>query len=147
MSLELQPVSIKEAVAFVAQHHRYLGDCRKHFFAVAVNGGGDDVVGVAIIGAPTARMDDDGYTAEVRRLCTLGDRNACSMLYGAAWRACKALGYQRLITFTLPEEGGASVKASGWRLVGERGGGSWNRKSRPRVDLAPRQKKLRWENP
>ena len=76
-----------------------------------------------------------------------GTKNACSMLYGAAWRAAKALGYRRLITYTLPAEGGASLKASGWNLVGERGGGNWNVKSRPRIDtdeLLRGQKSL-WE--
>lgn len=142
--LALQPVSIKEARAFVARHHRHNRDCRKHFFAVGANDG-SEVVGVAIIGAPTARMDDDGYTAEVRRLCTLGHKNACSMLYAAAWRACRALGYRRLITFTLVDEPGTSVRAAGWKLIGERGGGPWSRRSRPRVDLHPQQRKLRWE--
>lgn len=69
------------------------------------------------------------------------------MLYGAAWRAAKALGYKRLVTYTLPEEGGASLRAAGWRLVGECGGGSWSRESRPREDKHPIQMKYRWEAP
>jgi hypothetical protein len=146
MVLALQPISIKEAKAFIERHHRHHPKCTMHRFAVAVNDG-TAVVGVAIVGDPAARMDADGYTAEVRRLCTIGERNACSMLYAAAWRACKALGYRRLITFTLPEEGGASLRASGWLLIGERGGGSWSRNDRPRVDNHPQQKKLRWQAP
>lgn len=90
-------------------------------------------------------MLDDRFTLEVNRVATDGAKNACSMLYGAAWRAAKALGYQQLITYTLPEEGGASLRAAGWRLVGECGGGSWSRASRPRCDSHPVQKKLRWE--
>jgi len=58
------------------------------------------------------------------------------MLYSGAWKAAKALGYRRLITYTLPEEGGASLRGAGWILVGERGGGNWNVKSRPRIDTA-----------
>lgn len=92
-----------------------------------------------------ARLSWVAGTAEVVRVATDGTRNACSMLYGAAWRACRALGYRRLVTYTLPEEGGASLRAAGWRLVGEAGGGSWSRKSRPRVDLHPTQQKMRWE--
>lgn len=69
---------------------------------------GDQVRGAAIIGRPVARMLDDGWTAEVTRLATLGDHNACSMLYGAAWRACRALGWRKLITYTLAEEGGVA---------------------------------------
>ena len=92
-------------------------------------------------------VSDNGLTLEVNRCCTDGARNACSMLYGAAWRAAKALGYQRLITYTLPDEGGASLRASGWTLIGERGGGNWNVPSRPRIDTAKllRGQKLLWE--
>lgn len=92
-------------------------------------------------------MSDNGLTLEVNRCCTDGAKNACSMLYGAAWRAAKALGYQRLITYTLPEEGGASLRASGWRLLGLRGGGNWNVPSRPRIDtdLLMRGQKSLWE--
>ena len=90
-------------------------------------------------------MADDGLTLEVNRVATDGCPNACSALYGAAWRAAKAMGYQRLITYTLPEEGGASLRGAGWRLVGEAGGGKWSREGRPRVDMHPTHGKLRWE--
>jgi hypothetical protein len=90
-------------------------------------------------------MLQDGYTAEVTRLATDGTRNACSALYGAAWRAARAIGYRRMISYTLPEEGGASLRGAGWRLVGEAGGGSWSRASRARVDTHPTGTKLRWE--
>jgi len=73
--------------------------------------------------------------------------NAASMLYGAAWRAAKAMGYRRLITYTLPEEGGSSLRAAGWTVVGQSAGGTWNRNARPRVDKHPLQPKLRWEAP
>jgi hypothetical protein len=69
------------------------------------------------------------------------------MLYSASWKAAKALGYKRLITYTLPEEGGASLKASNWRCIGLKGGGNWNVRSRPRIDTdeALRGQKLLWE--
>jgi len=92
-------------------------------------------------------MLDDGWTLEVNRCCTDGTKNACSMLYSAAWKAAKALGYKRLITYTLPEEGGASLRASNWKCIGERGGGNWHRTSRPRIDTDEllRGQKLLWE--
>ena len=67
----------------------------------------------------------------------------------AACRAARALGYTRLITYTLPAEGGASLRAAGWRLVGQRGGGNCNRARRPRRDTpeALRVPKLVWEAP
>jgi len=105
----------------------------------------EKIVGVVIVGRPVARMRDNGTTLEVTRLCTDGTRNVCSFLYGAAVRAGKALGYQKIGTYTLPEEGGASLRASGWELIGRRGGGTWNRSGRQRDDKAPLQIKLLWE--
>ncbi len=104
-----------------------------------------EIVGVAIVGRPVARMAANGWTAEVTRVATDGTKNACSFLYGASWRAAKAMGYVRCITYTLPEEGGTSLRAAGWRCLGEMGGGTWTRKSRPRVDEQNTQRKLGWE--
>jgi hypothetical protein len=144
VSLELVPITLREANRFVEQHHRHHQPSRGCRFCVAVAKSGE-VVGVAIITRPVARRLDDGWTAEVSRVATDGTRNACSKLYGAAWRAARSLGFRRLITYTLPEEGGASLRGAGWRCVGEAGGGSWSRRDRPRVDLHPLQQKLRWE--
>jgi hypothetical protein len=98
-----------------------------------------------MVGRPVARHADDGWTLEVTRCCTDGTQNACSTLYAAAWRAARALGYHRLITFTLPQEGGASLRASGWRELYRTKGGSWDREDRPRVDKHPTQPKTLWE--
>ena len=135
MALEITPISLDEANAFVELHHRHHKPVPGAKFCLAVSDDGT-VRGVAIVGRPVARMSDDGFTLEVNRCCTDGARNACSMLYGAAWRAARALGFRRLITYTLPEEGGASLRGAGWKLIGLRGGGNWNRDSRPRVDTA-----------
>lgn len=145
VSLSLSPITLAKANAFVEKHHRHHKPVPGAKFCIAVSDVAWIVRGVAIVGRPVARQSDDGWTLEVNRCCTDGTHNACSMLYGAAWRAAKALGYRRLITYTLPEEGGASLRASGWKLIGAAGGGSWNRPSRPRIDTAPTQEKLRWE--
>jgi hypothetical protein len=150
--LEITPITLDEANAFVARNHRHHNPVVGHKFSIAVSsyGEGDDqsgICGVCIVGRPVARHLDDGWTLEVTRCCTDGTKNACSMLYGAAWRAAKAMGYRRLITYTLPEEGGASLRAAGWTLLGKRGGGNWNVPSRPRIDTdaALRGQKLLWE--
>ena len=135
MRLKVTPINLDEANAFVAVQHRHHSPVPGAKFCVAV-ADGDRIVGVAIVGRPVARMSDNGLTLEVSRCCTDGTRNACSMLYAAAWRAAKALGFQRLITYTLPEEGGASLRGAGWTLVGMRGGGNWNVPSRPRVEAS-----------
>ena len=141
--MELQPITLKEAMRFVDLHHRHHKAPQGGLFAIGLeeNGG---VIGVAIVGRPVARMLDNGYTAEITRLCVLdGFPNACSMLYSACWRAARAMGYHRLITYILKSESGSSLYAANFRLVGECGGGTWNRTSRPRVDTHPiEQKKL-----
>lgn len=142
--LTITPITQREAFAFIAEHHRHHRPPRGSIMQVAV-ANREGVVGVAVVGRPVARLLDDGWTAEVTRVATDGSRNACSMLYGAAWRAAKALGYRKLVTYTLPEEGGASLRGAGWTCIGHAGGGSWNRKDRPRVDLHPTQAKFRWE--
>ena len=114
MSLEIQPCTLREATRFVLDHHRHHRPPQGGLFAIALSTSELGVRGVVIIGRPVARMNDDGFTAEVTRCCTLGDKNACSMLYGAAWRAARALGYRRLITYTLATEPGTSLVASGF---------------------------------
>lgn len=144
MKMALSPLSLKEANAFVTNHHRHHKPARGHKFSLgAVKE--DVIVGVVIVGRPVSRHRDDGMTLEVTRLCTDGTRNACSFLYGAAAKAVFALGYQRIGTYTLPDEGGASLRGAGWKLIGERGGGSWSVPSRPRVDTHPLQTKFLWE--
>lgn len=144
MSLCIIPIRLEEANAFVTHYHRHHLPCVGHKFSIAVSDG-TDVHGVAIVGRPISRMTDDGWTLEVNRCCTDGTRNACSMLYRAAWRAASAMGYRRLVTYTLPEEGGSSLRGAGFRILGERGGGTWSRKNRPRVDTHPLQTKMLWE--
>jgi len=144
--LVIVPCAIGDAKAFVAQHHRHHGAPQGGLWAVGVAAGAH-MVGVAIVGRPVARMLMDGWTAEVIRVCVVeGYPNACSMLYAACRRAALALGWRKLVTYTLPEEGGASLRGAGWRVVAERtGGGSWSRTQRPRVDRHPMQEKMRWE--
>jgi hypothetical protein len=144
VALSIVPVSHAEANAFVKRLHRHHRPTPGAKFCLAV-AEGSEIVGVAIVGRPVSRHLDDGWTLEVNRTCTDGHRNANSMLYGAAWRAAQALGYRRLITYTLPEESGSSLRGAGWRCLGERGGGNWSRQDRPRVDTHPTQTKLLWE--
>lgn len=124
--LQIVPLTLRVANAFVAEHHRHHKPCRGHRFSIGVADLDGNLHGVAIIGRPVARHYDDGLTAEVNRSCTDGTPNANSALYGAAWRACRAMGYRRLITYTQAGESGASLRGAGWTVVGERKArGSW----------------------
>src|SRR6185437_10352569 len=135
MTLRLVPVSWDDACAFVGLWHRHHKPPAGHVFRVGVANDLDVLVGVAIVGRPVPVAYQDGLTLEVNRTATDGHHNANSMLYGAAWRAAKAMGYRRLITYTQEGESGASLRAAGWRVVAERPARKgWNSRSRPRED-------------
>lgn len=142
--LTLQPLTLTEAYRFVCDHHRHHRAPQGGLFAIGLNDR-CSVVGVAIVGRPVARMLADGWTVEVTRLCVDGTPHAASKLYAACWRACRAMGYRRLITYTLESEPGTSVIAAGWKCLGTAGGGSWSRPGRPRVDTHPLEQKRLWE--
>ncbi len=144
MTLCIIPMTIGEAKSFVGQHHRHRKHVTGALFAVGV-AEGETVRGVGIAGRPTARGLQDGWTVEIIRVCTDGARNACSMIYGALRRAAIALGYKRIVTYTLTTENGASLRAAGYRVMADVRGRSWSCRSRPRVDRNPAQAKLRWE--
>lgn len=136
MGLELVPVSFADACRFVQEHHRHHQPPRGAKYVIGV-ADGELLVGVAIVGRPVSRVlaADEVPTLEVTRTATDGTRNANSLLYGAAWRAASALGYRRLITYTQEGEGGASLRAAGFRVVGQRPPrAGWSAPSRPRAD-------------
>lgn len=123
--MEIVPITLREASAFITEHHRHNKPPRGWKFGVGLRSNGA-LVGVATAGRPVARALDDGRTLEVNRTCTDGTRNANSMLYGAVWRAAKAMGYRRCVTYTQADETGASLKAAGWVRVAELPArGSW----------------------
>ena len=144
--MHVVPMTLVRANAFVKEHHRHHGPAVGHRLSIGVADEGGKLVGVAILGRPTARMSDNGETMEITRVATDGCPNACSFLYAQARRLAHLLGYKRLLTYTLPEEGGASLRGAGYKLTSEAaGGGSWSRPSRLRTDKAPLQSKSRWE--
>lgn len=142
--MRLVPTSLREANAFVNAHHRHHKSVTGHKFSIGCEAEGR-LVGVAIVGRPVSRYLDDGLTLEVNRLCTTGEKNVCSMLYAAAARAAKAMGYRKIITYTLDTEPGTSLRAAGWTCKGRAGGKHWTGKRCPAVDLCPPQMKLRYE--
>lgn len=112
------PITLRAASAFIAALHRHNAPPRGWKFGVGLELEGV-LVGVATAGRPISReiQEKEPYTLEVNRTCTDGTRNANSMLYGAIWRAAKAMGYTRCITYIQGDESGASLKAAGWEKV------------------------------
>jgi len=150
--LELCPVTLKEANLFVKNFHR-------HNKPVARNGGkfaigatyGDELVGVAIVGNPISATFMDGYTAEVLRACTRPDapKNTNSFLYSACWRAWRAMGGKKIVTYTLQTESGASLKGAGWKIIAsvKPTKPGWGKKDHIKRNWQPvqGQMKFRWE--
>lgn len=112
--MRIVPVSLKQANDFVTVHHRHNKKVPGHKFSIGLEHEGK-LIGVAIIGRPIARKADDGLTLEVTRLATDGTKNACSKLYARAKQIVQLMGFVRLITYTLTEETGASLRAIGAR--------------------------------
>lgn len=143
--MEATPLHIREANEFVAQHHRHSLPTVGGKFAIGVSVEGT-LVGVAIAGRPVARKVDDGKTLEVLRVCTDGTPNANSFLYGRVKRIASLMGYSKVITYTLAEESGASLKAVGGKVGGEVQPKDWSVPSRPRKSQPVYDKpKLKWE--
>ena len=149
MALTAVPMTLTEAKEFVDNFHRHNKAPQGGVFSVGVSDGAA-LVGVAIVGRPVARMLDDGQTLEVTRCCVLDDapRNACSFLYGRCWQAARALGWRKMVTYTLQSESGASLRGAGWKVVaqtkGNNGTGWMNRPGREWQSVVG-QAKFRWE--
>jgi len=146
VTLCVVPVELKEANAFIAALHRHHQPVIGHRFSIGCADESGELHGVAVVGRPVARLAGHPRdVAEVTRVATDGTYNACSMLYAAAARACKAMGFRRIQTYTLPSEGGASLRASGWIDEGPAGGGQWKHTDgRPRRTDQPTEVKTRW---
>lgn len=152
--MTLLPCELSEARAFIVKHHRHHRPPQGHRFSLkaCVDGA---TVGVAVVGRPVGRHQQDGDTLEIVRLCTDGTRNAVSFLVGAVKRAGRALGYKRVISYTLESENGASWWASGMTQVGKTDGGAWSGtygeptlfepEGKRRSNDHPLEPKRRWE--
>jgi hypothetical protein len=147
--MNLCPITLREANAFVGSFHRHNEPVQRNGgkFAIGIEDG-DNLVAVAIVGRPIARLLNDDYTAEILRVCTLPDapRNCCSMLYGACWRAWRSMGGRRIVTYTLQTESGSSLRGAGFALIAQLGPRTWSWKGRHR-NWQPvyGQQKFRWE--
>lgn len=153
-TLELVNIDLPVAKRFVRDHHRHNPDMTGWRIGVGLYTG-ELLRGVAVLSRPVSLKVAvaEPRTAEIIRVCTLGDKNANSRLYGAMCRAAFALGYRSCISYTLPSESGASLKAAGFTLdegeFGSRPGQQWhpsapvqeNLLGETRPDTGP---KLRW---
>ncbi len=143
MGLYIVPMTLREANAFVDKYHRHHNGVVGCKFAIGVVDGSGDLHGVAICGRPVSRVLDNGRILEINRVCTDGWYNACSVLYGACCRVARAMGYEKVITYTLQSENGASLKASNFVCEGTAGGTCWTGKRKSGKNI-PHEMKKRW---
>lgn len=125
MVLTAEPIELKQAQSFINRLHRHHAAAVRDKFRIGAKKDGE-IVGVAQVGRPIARNLCDGYTLEVLRLCTNGEKDVCSFLYSRCARIAKEMGYRKIITYILETESGTSLKASGWTLEDDNcGGATW----------------------
>lgn len=124
------PLTLKQANELIVQWHRHHKPVQGHRFSIGVSIGIrhiDAIVGCAVVGRPVSRGCDQYNVAEVTRLVTDGEPNACSFLYGACARICREMGFEKIQTYILDSEPGTSLTAAGWVQVAITDGGDWNR--------------------
>lgn len=146
MKLEAVPIPVKYANRVVGRYHRHNDPTVGGLFAIGAISGGE-LQGVAIVGRPVARLLDNGYTAEVLRVCTIpnAQKGTNSFLYGRAWKAWQAMGGRKMITYTLKTESGASLRGAGWKQTEASRPQQWNG-TRERVEKDIYEvDKYRWE--
>lgn len=152
MKLLLRPITVKRqgAIGFIAATHRRLPRVQGGMWAACVREAESQrVVGVVLVGWPS-RVQTNELCEHLRVLrCAVepGVPNACSMLYGAAWRAARALGAVRMDTFTHLDEPGTSLRAAGWIPDGLTAGGEYDRACRHRRPAIDSSLKRRWLAP
>lgn len=142
--LHIEPLTLAQANNLVLRWHRHHGKKQTHRFSVGVFDDTGVCHGAAIVDRPANAQTDQYHIAEVSRLVTDATPNACSMLYTACARAAKSLGYQRIQTFILESESGASLRAAGWMIDHIVNPGSWDHPSRKRAVAADEVGKTRW---
>lgn len=145
LTLKTIPLSYKKACTFINSYHRHHTAPQGHRFSIGLTDG-DNLVGVVMAGNPVSRYLDDGVTLEITRCCIKSSvyKNGVSKLISAVYQAAKAIGYTKIVTYVLEDESGISLKACGFDFDGTSDGGSWNCKSRKRIDKAPTGPKKRW---
>ena len=141
--MQAVPLELSTANEFVASFHRHHDPVHRDKFRIGASQNGK-LVGVVQVGRPVSRMLDDGKTVEVVRLCTDGTKDVCSFLYSKAARIAKEMGYEKIITYILCTETGASLRACGWKEECTATGGHWSRPSRKRTTTAPTVPKKRY---
>jgi len=126
MSLRVVPLNLDQANLLISLWHRHHTPVVNHRFSLGAIDDSGVAHGAVIVAQPVSQHSGPAHeVAEVTRLVTDGTRNACSILYAAAARSARHMGYTRIQTFSLVAAPGTSLKASGWVSEGPAGGNPW----------------------
>jgi hypothetical protein len=149
MSLRVVPLNLDQANLLISLWHRHHTPVVNHRYSLGAIDDSGVAHGAVIVAQPVSQHSGPAHeVAEVTRLVTDGTRNACSILYAAAARAARHMGYTRIQTFILAAEPGTSLKASGWVSEGATGGNSWgSRPGRNPSSLGPKERWVLHLNP
>jgi hypothetical protein len=74
------PLELKDANAFVAEHHRHNAPVKRDKWRFGVVDNNGKLIGILQAAKPVARMLDDGKTIEIVRCCSDGTKNLCSFM-------------------------------------------------------------------
>lgn len=141
--LYLAPITLRQANNFAAEHRKNYRPIPQDQFSIGCAADGK-LAGVIMVGNPRDPELNDGQTLAVLHICATGGRTAYGMLYGAAARAAKALGYWRITAFLPVNSSGSALRAAGWRCAGpvENKKGSAPKKVRYEQWLTVRRRRL-----
>lgn len=85
--MQIIPITVSRAEAFLKKHERHYVEPAEKIAAIAVGAGGE-LHGAAILG-----VNQDGEAC-LAHIYVDGVSQGYTLLYGACWRALKALGYR-----------------------------------------------------
>lgn len=109
----LIPITLEQANSFIQEHREHFHPYRGRRFAIGCAQDGK-LTGAVIVGPPFDSELADGQTLAVNYVYTTGGRTAYGMLYGAAARAAKAMGYWRITACLSERVPGSALRAAGW---------------------------------
>lgn len=147
--MKITPLTLRAANDFVEKWHRHSArtnnDGGKYAIGLECDG---ELVGVAIVGRPNARLLQIPGSAELLRLCTspTAPKGSESKLYARAKRIWQLMGGTTIHTYTLKKESGDSMRGAGMKEpAADVAIQQWNRKNRPRAERQIYEEpKVRW---
>ena len=83
-------LTLKNAMSYLASHARHYETDAEPLFAIGITSEDDRLCGAVVIG-------EKNGDAKLSHIYSAGEYQGYTLLYGAAWRAAKALGYERMV--------------------------------------------------